>query len=571
MQEMHEKDLGYRPRPSTDLDSPSQSPTSSREKDKDDVESTAFEPIRTRPASVATRGSRRSNALSHTRSNNGYGVDDAEDDDDVSDDDDGDTPPPQATPAEKDPFEVTWDNGDADPNNPRSLPHWRKWSIVIVTSVGSVCVTNASSIYTSTYTQMDAEFGNSRIVATLGLSFFVLGIALGPFWSPLAEFYGRRPIYLASFASFLIWLIPSAVAQNIQTMIVARFFQGLAGSAFLSVSGGTVSDMFARNQMQAAMAVFTLAPFAGPSLGPLFGGFINSNVSWRWTHYVLLIWAGVLLVTIYVFVPETYHPVLLKRKAQKLRKETGDDRWKAPIEKQKKSILSTVGHSLLRPFQLLLGEPMCLILDIYSAILLGILYLFFGAFPLVFGTNHGFNLWQTGLTFMGLFVGMAAACSTAPVWHNTRQRLAARRERKFGEARNEPEDQLPSVIVGAPLITVGLFWFGFTTYPSVHWIVPIIGSGVFAFGVSLAFTGIFTFLVDAYPLYAASALAGNALVRCTFAAAFPLFGIQMYERLGYQWATALLGFLTLAMLPFPYLFFIYGKKIRSRSKYATNA
>lgn len=174
---------------------------------------------------------------------------------------------------------------------------------------------------------------------------------------------------------------------------------------------------------------------------------------------------------------------MLKRKAQRLRKETGDERWKAPIEKQKKSIVRTVGTSLLRPFQLLIFEPMCAILDIYAAILLGILYLFFGAFPLVFGNNHGFNLWQTGLAFMGLAVAMVAACLTAPIWSKTRQRLAVRRGAKNGgEPKNEPEDQLPSVIVGAPLIVIGLFWFGFSTYPSVHWIVPIIGSGVFAFG-----------------------------------------------------------------------------------------
>jgi len=302
MNEGQEKDLGMHPRRSGEIQSPSDSPTTDPEKGSvDDVETAGFEPIRTRPASIATRNSRHSSALSRERSYNGYGVDDDDEDEEQLED-----APPGGAPHEKDPYEVGWDNGDSDPNNPRSMLHWRKWSIVIITSIGSFCVTNASSIYTSTYTQMDAEFGNSRIVATLGLSFFVLGIALGPFWSPLAEFYGRRPIYLASFAFFLIWLIPSAVAQNIQTMIIARFFQGLAGSAFLSVSGGTVSDMFARNQMQAAMAVFTLAPFAGPSMGPLIGGFLNSNVSWRWTHYVLLIWAGVLLATIYFFVPETY-------------------------------------------------------------------------------------------------------------------------------------------------------------------------------------------------------------------------------------------------------------------------
>jgi len=153
---------------------------------------------------------------------------------------------------------------------------------------------------------MNPEFHITRNIATIGLSTFVLGIAMGPFWSPLAEFYGRRPIYLCSFLAFVIFLIPSALAQNIETMIVVRFFQGLAGSAFLSVSGGTVGDLFRRDQMQAPMAVFAVAPFMGPATGPLLGGVICSFTGWRWLHYVLLGWAFGLLVAIGVFVPETY-------------------------------------------------------------------------------------------------------------------------------------------------------------------------------------------------------------------------------------------------------------------------
>jgi len=153
---------------------------------------------------------------------------------------------------------------------------------------------------------MNAEFGNSTLVATLGLSTFVLGIALGPAWSPLSEFYGRRPIYIGSFVVFIVFLVPSAVARNIETMIIARFLQGLAGSAFLSVSGGTVGDLFTPDQMQGPMAVFTASPFVGPSLGPLLGGFINTYANWRWTHYVLIIWSFFLLVAVVVWVPETY-------------------------------------------------------------------------------------------------------------------------------------------------------------------------------------------------------------------------------------------------------------------------
>ncbi|KAK4154357.1 major facilitator superfamily domain-containing protein [Chaetomidium leptoderma] len=546
-----------------------------------------FAPIRPgTTTSLNTRQRRLSietiDTLRRERSNNGWGCDDMEEDAAgtggvIAPYNHSSSNPPDGAAAEAaaaeavvhDPFEVGWEGGDSDPLCPRSFPEWRKWMIIGITSVGSFCVTNASASYTATYAQMNEEFHASRLVATLGLSTFVLGIALGPFWSPLAEFYGRRPIYLCSFAGFILWLIPSAVSQNIETMIIARFFQGLAGSAFLSVSGGTVGDLFTRDTMLAPMAIFALAPFVGPSTGPLVGGLINTYTGWRWTHYVLLIWASVLLVSIALLVPETYHPVLLKKKAQKLRKETGDDRWRAPIEKSTKSVSKTVAYSLLRPFQILIFEPMAVVLNIYSAVLLGLLYLFFGAFPLIFRTNYGFNLWQVGLTFMGLLVAMIIACLSTPLWTKLRHGMVAKRHKETGVLRDEPEDQLPPVIFGAPLITGGLFWFGFTTYPEVHWIVPIIGSGVFGLGMSFAFTGIFTFLVDAYPRYAASALASNALVRCTFAAAFPLFGMQMYEALGFQWATGLVAFVTLVLMPFPYIFFRYGKKIRARSRYAT--
>jgi len=266
-------------------------------------------------------------------------------------------------------------------------------------------------------------------------------------------------------------------------MLIARFLDGLSGSAFLSVAGGTVGDMFNREQLQFPMLIYTASPFIGPSIGPLIGGFINQYTTWRWTFYVLLIWAGVNLGMIALLVPETYHPVLLRKKARKLRKETGEGRWKAPMEKMNKSIPKTIAYSLLRPFQLLLLEPMVTLLCLFSAILLGILYLFFGAFPLVFEGNHGFTLSQTGLTFIGIFVGMVIAAATDPFWHKNYDRLIKQREVATGEiGGSEPEYRLPPSIAGAILVPVGLFMFAWTTYSSVHWIVPIIGSSIFGMG-----------------------------------------------------------------------------------------
>ncbi|EEH47722.2 uncharacterized protein PADG_03806 [Paracoccidioides brasiliensis Pb18] len=447
---------------------------------------------------------------------------------------------------------VNWDGYD-DPGNPRNRSLGRKWLIVLVVSFGSICVTCTSSIYAMTYTQVMNEFHSSRIVTTLGLSFFILGLGLGPLvLAPLSELYGRRIIYITSFSFFLIWLIPCAVAQNIQTLLIARLFSGISGSAFLSVAGATIGDMFARHELGAPMLIYTASPLFGPELGLLLGGFISQYTTWRWTFYMILIWSGSILICIIVIVPETYHPVLLRRKAIKLRRETGDERWKATIEITKRSVFQTILRSVYRPMLLLTLEPMCLNLCILSAILLGILYLFFGSFQLVFMTIHGFTVSQVGLSFLGIFIGMMLAILSDPLWRRNYARLVRKRENMICELGEfEPEWRLPPAIAGAPLVSIGILIFAWTIFQHVHWIVPIIGSAGFGLGTVLVYSGIFTFLVDAYPLYAASALAANCFLRCSFGAVFPLFGIQLYNRLGFNWASTLLAFLTIAMAPFP--------------------
>ncbi|KAK4922804.1 hypothetical protein LTR49_009992, partial [Elasticomyces elasticus] len=342
--------------------------------------------------------------------------------------------------------EVQFD-GDADPYSPKNRRLVSKWLIVIILAASSMCVTCASALYTTTYWQLERDFHISKLVATVGLTTFVMGLAIGPMiLSPLSEFYGRRAIYLAAFGMFFIWLIPCAVAPNAATMLVARFFDGLAGSAFLSVAGGTVGDMFTRETLSMPMMIYTASPFVGPQLGP-----VRFKVK-LYSFYVLLIWAGIQWISIFFFVPETYAPVLLRRKAIKLRKETGDESWKAPIEKMDRSVLTTVSWSIVRPFQLLVFEPMCLNLCMLCAVLLGILYLFFGAFPLVFGNNHGFQQWQTGLSFLGIFVGTVIGICSDVLW----RRHYAKLVRNNNDV-SEPEFRLPPTVVGALLVPAALF------------------------------------------------------------------------------------------------------------------
>ncbi|RFU26744.1 hypothetical protein B7463_g9593, partial [Scytalidium lignicola] len=327
------------------------------------------------------------------------------------------------------------------------------------------------------------------------------------------KFYGRRPIYLTSMFFFLMFGIPCATAHNIQTMLVGRFLVGLSGSAFLSVAAGTVSDFFVGHAIQAPMMLSTVSIFLGPVIGPVVGGFINQFTSWRWTFYLLLIWTGVIFVCL-IFVPETYHPILLAHKAAALRKSTNNPAYRSASE------IALASKSLPRR----------------------------------------------------IMVGTVVGVLSNPLWAKNYQRLVARAKAAHGEenkqSKPDPELRLPPAIFGSILVPIGIFWFGWTTYSSVHWIVPIIGSILFGAGNILCFSGIWTFLVDAYPIYAASAMAANTCTRCIFAAAFPLFGDQMYKKLGYQWASSLLAFLALGMTPFIYLFYKYGKVLRLKSKFS---
>ncbi|KAM0112566.1 hypothetical protein ACP6JB_001687 [Aspergillus fumigatus] len=371
--------------------------------------------------------------------------------------------------ADGDEFVVGWD--DNDPKNPRNMNKLRRWLIVIICSSGSLCV-NWTVIF-------------GAIVRVL--------------WSKVDL---HRVVYL-------LFDMVDPVCRGAEH------------------PDYDLGDLFDRHELSAPMMLYTASPFIGPEVGPLVGGFINQFTTWRWTFYVLLIWSGVLLVSIILFVPETYHPVLLRRKAQKLRKETGDDRWKAPIERIHRSVARTVLRSTYRPWLLLALEPMCLNLCIFSAILLGILYLFFGAFQLVFGNVYGFELWQRGLSFLGLFVGMVFAILSDPFWRRVYVRLEKKHEKAVGKPDDfQPEWRLPPAILGGPLVTIGLFIFAWTIYRHVHWIVPLIGSAFFGAGTILVYSGVFTFLVDAYPTYAASALAANSFARSTFGGVFPLFGNQ---------------------------------------------
>ncbi|KAH9979930.1 major facilitator superfamily domain-containing protein [Lactifluus volemus] len=452
-------------------------------------------------------------------------------------------------------YEVQLERDD----DPQELPLFRRWLAVATISGAALCVAGASSIASAAFTvdAVSQQFLVGKEVAILGISLYVIGLGTGPLFSgPLSEVYGRNIVYRVSFILFFAFTFPVAFAPDIAIYLTFRYVSGFCGSAFLSVAGGSVSDMFSNAKVGTPMAVYTMTPFLGPEIGPLLSGFINQNTSWRWTYYFLITWSFVQTIALICFVPETYVPVILKRKAQRLRETTGNQHYYAPLEREYISLGHAVLLSCYRPFQLILFDRMALLIDVWNAFILGIQYLAFEAFPIIFMEKHGFNLQMTGLTFLGIAIGFFIGLATTPYWNG----------RNHGDP--PPEFRLVMGQAGAVLVSVSLFWLAFTTYSHVHWIAPIIASVPFGTGTYFVFTSSFTYLVVAYRPIAASAMASNSVMRASFAAAFPLFATQMYHTLGTVGATLILASVATVMAPLPFVFYHVGARLREKSKFA---
>jgi multidrug resistance protein len=462
---------------------------------------------------------------------------------------------------EDDPFLVAWMLND--PRNPLLFSLPRKLIITFAVALSTLVVSLTSSAYSGSIRQIIAHFGVSTELATGGLSLFVLGFAMGPlFWAPLSETLGRQISFFASMCGMAVFSAGCTGARNIQTLLVLRFLAGAFGSAPLANGGGTISDIFGARQRALAISLYASAALLGPCMGPVIGGFLGMNAGWRWVEGLLAATAGLTWLIISVAVPETYAPVLLRRRAQTLSCVTGKVyRSKIDLEKGQLPLCRSMSRALSRPLVLLLRETIVQMLSTYVAIVYGTLYMLFAAFPIIYEEGRGWNPGVAGLSFLGIMIGMILGILTTIPANIYYQRV---QDANGGSA--SPEARLPAVMLAAVMTPIGMFWFAWTNSPSIHWSVSIIAGAPFGFGVVLIYLGVMNYLIDSYTIYAASVLAANAILRSVFGAVFPLFTPHMYQSLGPNWASSIPAFLAVLYMPAPFLFYKYGPSIRTRSK-----
>ncbi|TIA62339.1 putative caffeine resistance protein 5 [Aureobasidium pullulans] len=467
--------------------------------------------------------------------------------------------------------------GPNDPECPTNWSQGKKFFVTFLICLLTTSIYIGSSIYSAGEQQITMVFGVSTVVATIGLTPFVAGYGLGPMIrSPMSEIpqIGKNPIYMSTLFAF-VFLNFGVICESLQdtTPQIKGCWMGFFGSPVLATGGASLADMYVPRKRAYAIAIWGISAICGPVLGPLVGGFAAQHEDWTWPIWELVWLSGFCWVVLMFCLPETSGNNLLVRRTKRLRKLTGNQNLRCEAELMGEgmstkdiAIMSLVdSRSLSVACVLTIQKPgIVFALNLYIALIYGLLHVWFESFVIVFIDIYGFSLGEEGLAYLGILIGAFAILP--PFFLNLYKIL----EPQFDDKGDlKPEKRLPPACVGAFMIPICLFWFGWSARADIHWIMPIIGSAFFSMGSVLLFNSVLNYLPDAYPEYAASVLAGNDFMRSAFGAGFPLFARAMYNDLGVNWASSTLGFLAIAFIPIPFALHFYGETLRKKySKHA---
>lgn len=469
---------------------------------------------------------------------------------------------------EDEPYLITF--LDNDPGDPMQFSPWLRWTLCLVVGYVTFSVAFISSAYISGVPAISQELGGSQEMGTLGLSFFVIGFILGPLvWAPTSELFGRQHIFIISMTIHVLLNIAICFCQSLTLLLVLRLLSGAFGAAALPNAGGVIADTFPPKTRGLAIAVYALVPLFAPVLGPIVGGFVAGELGWRWLVGIMAILSASALILGLFALPETYAPVLLCKRAQRLSDMTNTVCVSviAAAMDSKPGFRKSLAMTLSRPYRLGVHEPIISILAFYQSVVFGILYLTFTAFPIVYNETRGWSQGKSGLSFLGVLVGTLASV-IFQIWDNRRY---VRLLKRLDPEPAPPEARLFGCCIGSVSIVVGLFCFAWTNGPDMHWTISVAAGIPFGFGVVLVTIGSTNYIVDSYTVFAASALTVCICGRAVLGATFPLFARGIYVKLGIHWGSSIPAFLALACAPFPFVFYRYGPSIRARCKYAGEA
>lgn len=462
----------------------------------------------------------------------------------------------------EDEYKVEFDGPD-DPLCPFNWSRTQKFTNGFVMTFPSLALVWGSAIYGSSMEMIEEVFHVGQAVSALGVSLYILGFACGPvFWGPLSEVYGRRLPLICSLIGLTCFSWWAATADRFFQLMIYRFCCGSIGGASMSIIPAAMGDILPVRTRGVGISMYSLCVVAGPAISPMVGGFLaHSSMGWRSTLYSSAIMASVALILVVFFLRETYHPVILKQKARRIRAATGNHFVFAVHERVELDLKVIMEKVITVPFQMLLTEPILMLTATYQGFLYGVLYLCLDAIPIIF-TSYGWKGGVVTLPYISLFLGAVVANITNLTLFDPK----FKRDLAKSGKQVYPEARLPMMMLGSCVFPCSIFLLCWSGAYKVHWFVPTLGLFFLGYGLITLFQPIVNYTVDTFRLRAASAMAANTFLRSGMGAAFPIFGKAMFHNLGTQWAGTLLGCLALLLSPVPFFFYRWGPKLRAMSK-----
>ncbi|KAK3629311.1 hypothetical protein LTR56_013030 [Elasticomyces elasticus] len=452
---------------------------------------------------------------------------------------------------------------------PQCAPDIKKWAdptawsstyklfLSILGCVANFSTTYAGGSYTSGADAMAREWDVSSIAALVGVTIYTVGFAIAPMiLAPLSELRGRRPVFIITGVLFVIGVLFCAVTRLYVGMLLARLLVGCASSTFAVVVVGVIADIYTETtERDQALALFTAGAMFGTGFGPLISGFIVQQLGFRWLFWILAIFLTVMVIVFMLLFKESRADILLSKEAKALndwydaaeqelqghsseeeRKESPSPpalfRWKVKADEERGDLRHMILLSLTRPFQLLVSEPIVIFFSLWAAFSWSIMYALLIIVPYTFQTIYGFDLQTSSAVFAAMCVG-TIIITVISFFHNSIASVLVPHLNSGGS----PEARLHLAAVESILLPIGLFWYGWSANPSIHWIVPALALACATMGMFAVYLAVFAYLTAAYSQHAASANAAQSFMRNIVGGAFPLFSRLMFQRLGFGGAS----------------------------------
>lgn len=219
--------------------------------------------------------------------------------------------------------------------------------------------------------------------------------------------------------------------------------------------------------------------------------------------------------------------------------------------------------SVCRPIHLLFTEPIVFFFSLWVSFSWAVLYATFAAIPLVFRESYGFDVEQCGAVFASMCAASIISTILSILQDRWLRRYLARTSSSW-----KPERHLYVSCVQSLLLPTGCFWFGWTSSPSIPWVLPVLGIGCATMGIFSIYLAVFNYLAEIYEEYASSALAAQGFCRNLLGGIFPLVIPAMFRNLTFHGAGSLLGGLGVLLTLVPWVLVAFGPRIRAKSRFA---